>query len=201
VATIAASAAALAAVGQLVVLTVAAFYARRQVDAARGQLYEARRLRLDTQRPFVVIDLVRTLPQFMDISIKNVGPLPATDVKFRFDPEIRSTSYEGAGLEQRGIPVLAEQPIFRDGIPTLPPGREISLHFDHIPTRHERLDMPDRYTVYLSYQGPVEEYRDEKSVLDLSIHRATMQLAEKDLHDIHKVLEDLLDVLRKWAAR
>src|SRR4051812_44271890 len=71
----AAQVAAAAAVLQFAVLAAAAVY-------ARGQLREARRLRLDTQRPFVVIDLLPNRPQFMDISIKNVGPLPARDVRF-----------------------------------------------------------------------------------------------------------------------
>jgi len=194
VAAIGAAVAAAAAVLQCGVLAAAALY-------ARGQLQEARRLRLDTQRPFVVIDLIRNRPQFMDISIKNVGPLPATDVTFRFDPEIRSTTYEGRDLEQKGIPVLAEQPMFKNGIPTLAPGREMTLHFDHIPTRHTREDMPDRYTVYISYSGPVERYDNERSVLDLSIHRATMHLAEHDLHDIHERIEEIRDAIKNLGPR
>lgn len=189
-AVVAAGVAAAAATGQLVVLALAALYARRQLN-------EARTMRLDTHRPYVVIEFVPGRPTLMDIAIRNVGPVPASDVRFRFEPEIASTMYDGRG----DIPTLAEQPIFKEGIQTLAPNREIRLLFDQIPERIKRADLPDKYVVRTSYRWRDVEYPPEESVLDLTLYKATMHAREHDIHDVHDRLKEIRDALTKLVPQ
>lgn len=71
---------------QLVLLGIAAFVATRQVR-------EARRLREDQARPFIVADFdVRDHLIFLTVS--NVGTSLAREVRFDIEPELRSTIEE-----------------------------------------------------------------------------------------------------------
>jgi hypothetical protein len=109
---VAAAIAAAAATGQLIVLVVAAIFAKRQVE-------EARRLREAQARPFVTIDfhVERTL---VFLTIANLGQSLARDVRFLFDPPLRSSSDDA----QPNLPPLTSTKIFAEGIPTAGTGQE-----------------------------------------------------------------------------
>ena len=90
---------------ELLVLVVAAAVAWRQVR-------EARRLREDQSRPFVVIDFeVEGMLFFLRIS--NIGTTLARNVRFEINPPLSSA------IENP----FSEMQILRDGAPTLAPGR------------------------------------------------------------------------------
>ena len=68
---------------QLVVVVAAAIF-------AWSQLTEARRLREDQTRPFVIVDLDTQIRPFFDLVVKNIGTTMARDVEIRFEPELQS---------------------------------------------------------------------------------------------------------------
>jgi hypothetical protein len=70
---------ALATTGQLLVLVAAALYARAQVR-------EARELRRDEARPYVVVDLEPDRPPFMNLVVANLGRTMARNVRIETDP-------------------------------------------------------------------------------------------------------------------
>lgn len=97
---------------QFVLLIVAALFGWQQ-------LREAKELREDQTRPFVVIDLGSTRKPFFDLVISNIGATMARDVTFKFAPEPETTMKEAA---------LDRLKMFREGISTLPPGKEIRAY-------------------------------------------------------------------------
>lgn len=77
---------------------------------AAGQVAQARRLREDQTRPYVVVDIEpsRTHP-FADLYVVNLGATAAHDVTFTFSPALRTTQ------EDKGF-VLRDTVLVRDGI-------------------------------------------------------------------------------------
>ena len=107
----------MAAVGQLVILGGAA-------AVAIYQALEARRLRKDQARPFVVVDFEPERPSVMNLVITNVGKTMARNVRIAADPPFESSQDESHPMS------LAQLKIFTDGIPALAPGKRIALLFD-----------------------------------------------------------------------
>ena len=146
------------ALGQLVVLAVAALYARKQVAEARA-LREAR------SRPFVVVDIDPWSKKgVLLLTIENLGQTMARDVQLSLVPRLQST------LDGRANwPDIANFKIFRDGIPSLPPGKRLACTLD-TPTRFFKSNLPRLYTVSVTYEGPTGAYT-ETYVLDLDMYR------------------------------
>lgn len=120
------------------------------------QLRQARHLREDQARPFVVVDIVPSQvdTHILNFVIENVGSTLAQDIRIAFDPPIASSL---PGYD------LAGSALLRDGIPTMPPRRRIELLFD---ISHQRLctDLPRRYDVTVSYgnaRGRAESRRGQ----------------------------------------
>lgn len=167
---------------QLLVLATAAVYGRRQ-------LIEARELREAQTRPFVVIDLGSSAHTLFDLVVKNIGPTLARDVHFEFDPPIKSTDDD---LDPNKIKM------FRDGISTLAPGREIRTLFDKGPARH-RSDLPDTYEVTVTYADQTGKRRYvEKIDLDFGLYWDRLTVNRRDVHDLHKQLETIAKEIGTW---
>jgi hypothetical protein len=168
-----------------VVLVLAAFVAWRQVK-------EAQRLRQEQARPFVIIDF-HPWRSLIELTIKNVGATLARDVQFAFTPPLATTHDETAG---RGN--LMELSLFKNGIPALAPGKTITLFFDSFPARVEQ-EMPFSYNVVVSYRDPGgHEYREPMN-LDLEMYWGTGGITHHDIHDVHRVLKEIADLLKKWT--
>jgi hypothetical protein len=75
---------------------------------------------------------------FTNLVIDNIGRTVAHDVRFRFDPPIRTS------MDDHGA--LGDSPLVREGMPTMAPGQRIEALFDFGPDRAET-DLPDRYNV------------------------------------------------------
>lgn len=73
-------------------------------------------------RPFVVIDF-NAWRTIIEVTITNAGATLARDVRFEFDPPFVST-HDGSPRREGGISGLS---IFKNGIPSLAPGKEIRL--------------------------------------------------------------------------
>ena len=123
-------------------LQVAALLAALAVAA--WQVLEARRLREAQAQPFVVVDFdVRE--HLIFIVVLNVGTTLATNVRFEVTPPFASTieGYESKDLK-----------MFREGIPTLPPGKEMRTLLDSFPQREQAGGLPRRIHTRLPRVAP-----------------------------------------------
>lgn len=153
------------------------------------QVREARRLREEQVRPWVAVYF--DVNWLTDISIENIGSTVAQDVRVTFDPPLTST-YE------RPWP-WEESSILRDGIPTLPPHRKISIPFDATHERFEReADFPLTYAAEVSYLGRGRKRLTERHVLDLALYKGT-RLPPKDFSDFVSSFDKFLEHVKKWT--
>jgi hypothetical protein len=175
-----------AAVGQLAVLAYAARYARNQVA-------EARELRKEQARPFVVVDFEPEEPPFVNLVIANLGRTMARNVRIEVDPPFDSSVY-------RSDPVpLAKLKLFTEGIPALAPGKRIVLLFDQMIHREE-LDLPLTYGVRLTYEWDGGDPLSDELRLDLDLYRPLRQVRRHTVHDVSKTLDAIHRQFEKWTA-
>jgi hypothetical protein len=89
--------------------------------------------------------------------------------------------------------------IIREGIPTLPPGKEFRIHFERMPDRFTS-DLPRSYTatVHFSSNRRVEQpliYR-----LDLDVYFGTRHLTIYGIHHIAKSVDEMHRTLKRWTT-
>jgi hypothetical protein len=172
---------------QLLVLIAAALVAWRQVR-------EARRLREEQNRPFVVVDFERQEgSKAIILAVSNIGTSLARNVRFTFDPALASTwSY---------VP-FDELKMLRDGISTLAPRKVIRTVFDLSHHRWERRDeLPDVYEARVRYTDDRGKRDfDERMQLDLGIYWNLVNVERHGLHDVHNRLKDIRDEMKKWTV-
>jgi hypothetical protein len=168
-----------------VVIVVAAFVAWRQVN-------EARRLREEQARPFVIIDF-NAWSTIIELTIKNIGRTLARDVRFDFTPNLATTHDATPG---RGK--ITDLNLFKDGIPSLAPSKEIKLFFDQF-TERIAASLPMTYDVQISYRDGNGRAYSERTVLDLSMYVGTGGITRHDIHDVHKRLKELVKEVKKWT--
>jgi hypothetical protein len=174
---------------QLVLLIVAAIYARGQLRSAREQLKAAEELREDQTPPFVVIDLESEEPPFVDLVIKNIGPTMARDVTFEFDGTPLST------IEDID---LSRIKMFSEGISFLPPGKEIRTLFDRSDER-QKIDMGG-YTVTVRYNGPSGRAYSEEMELDFELYWHRWTLVRHSIHHVHAELKKIREEIGRWKS-
>lgn len=168
-----------AAFGAMGTFGVAVIAAR----AAFRQVREARALREEQARPFVVVDfaLNPTTSFFFDIVVKNIGATLASNVKITFDPPIAST------LDSSEQPI-GEWSWFHEGFPSIPPGKEYRAMFDTAPDRLERTDLPRRYDVTVEFDGPSGRETPLKQTLDLDVYHNGSSIDRYSTHHIAMAL-------------
>ena len=154
------------------------------------QVREARKLRVEQARPFVIVDFE---PGFLVyLTVENLGRTMARDVSIRFDKPLEST------LTGRlpGRRELDESPLFREPIPALPPGKKIRVLFDQINDRL-KAGLPLTYDVELRYRGPTgrktwtEPYR-----LDLGMYLGSQPA--KGIPELVAEVENIRKEIGKW---
>ena len=148
---------ALATGGQLVVLLFAVVYARRQVR-------EARELREEQARPFVVVDFEPDRVPFMNLAVANLGRTMARNVRIEADPPLQSTVYDSGEFP------LADLKLFTESIPSLAPGKRIVLLFDQMIDR-AKAGLPESYQMRLTYEWDGGEPLSDELRLDLDLYR------------------------------
>jgi hypothetical protein len=156
---------AVAAVGQLVLLTVAAYVGWRQ-------LKEAKRTREAGIRPYVGVDVETDQETpMLYLAVTNHGRSTAKEVRLQFDPELKA-----AWNDLR----LADIRMLTHGIPSLPPGKTLRTVFD-LNTMREKSSLPDRYRVTVSYHSELlgRRYENELTELDIAIPRSLLHVTKE----------------------
>lgn len=168
---------------QLIVLAAAAGYAFVQAR-------EARRLREQQFRPFVVVDVEVDNSRILEIVVRNVGLTMARDVKFEIDPAF-ATSMDDYDLNSMKL--------FSAGIATLPPGKEYRTLFDSLVQR-SHMNIEREYTVTVTYSDPTGTRQfSEPSTIDLGIYHDFLYRNETDLGDAVDELKKIGKTLNKWT--
>jgi|SRR5215216_6410133 len=130
------------------------------------QVKEAQRLRKEQARPFVVIDF-HPWSTIIELLITNTGSTLARNVRFQFTPPLVSTHDDAT---ERGR--ISDLNLFKNGIPSLAPRKEIRTFFDEFPARLDR-GLPMSYDVGVSYEDPSGERYSETTSLDLAMYIGT----------------------------
>ncbi len=177
--------AAIGACATFIVYVVIGLYAWKQVA-------EARQLRIEQARPWVVVDF-EPGDDFW-LVIENIGRTVATDVRIRFTPELAST-----------LPKpwhWAVSTAITEGIPLLPPGKKLRFLFDDSGDRRENTSLPDEYEVHVDYCGP-ESFNQMKPLtsdyrLDLK-HHYGVSIPPDPLHEVVKSLREIQREMHRWT--
>lgn len=178
---------AVAAWATLLVLALSLIFARSQVK-------EARRMREQQTRPYVVIDFDASDLPVVDIVISNLGNSIARDVTFDFKPPLERAFDRGMDRTP-----LSDASLFKRGIPTLPPQKSIRLFFDMsfdvlnegVPTSYE---VTVRYKDYREKRQPPDTY-----TLDLELYRDIGQIDRGTVHDVAKHLDKIQQQVSRWT--
>lgn len=185
------TAAAWTAIGTWAAVCIAA----TAVGYAARQVKEARALREEQARPYVVAAMeqnphVRTV---VEITFKNYGLTAATNVRITSDPPLRRTGKEDVG-EAVWLPAV---------IPTLAPGQEWRTVWDHARDRtsNPELGTEDRHAISVTYDGPSKLGYDTRSVLDWAAYKRLRYIDTKTSHHAAKSLEKIAERARGWTER
>jgi len=168
---------------QLVVLIAAAAVAWRQVR-------EARRLREQQIRPFVVVDFeVEGWNTNVYLEVGNLGASLARDVRIDIDPPLESA----IDIDVGSLKMLNE------GIATLAPGKVYRTFFDMGFRRDEaKLRMTYEATVTYTDETGERSFRETLN-LDLDQYMNMRFVQKRGVHDLYKQLESIRKVMEGWG--
>ncbi|WP_229076071.1 hypothetical protein [Actinoplanes sp. DH11] len=154
------------------------------------QAHEARKVRLDQSRPYVIVDF-----EFRDflvyLKIQNIGKTMARDVRIKFDQPLTSTLAN---------PGFTKSRLLREPIPMLAPGRSVSLLFDSFPDRYERRKkFPMDHTVTIEYDDDRgTPYTDPPYPLDLDAYVGASS-DPKGLAELVREVEKIRHEMKSWT--
>jgi hypothetical protein len=174
-----------AAVAQLVVVGWAALYARSQVR-------EARTLREEQARPFVVVDLERWDQPFVNLVVANLGKTMARNVRISFDPPLESS------FDKKAPVPVGQLKLFTAPIPSLAPSKRIEFLFDSL--RERPKELPSAYRATLRYEGERGPLPVDTQYLDLDQYRNLLEVTRYTIHDVYKVLDRMGKRMDDWTA-
>ncbi|MFF4894618.1 COG1361 family protein [Micromonospora chersina] len=158
---------------------------------ALWQVLEARRVRLEQSRPYVIVDFeFRGIAIYL--TIRNIGMTMARDVRIKFDSPLVSTFANSAVGESR---------VFREPIPMVAPGRTISFLFDSFPDRYaKREEFPMEYAVTIEYEDAEgKPYTDPPYPLDLGTYDQSA-VSPKGLPELVREVEKIRKEMAKWRV-
>jgi hypothetical protein len=176
--------------GLLAVAVVAALYAKRQWESARGQAEEMRKAELEGRRPYVIVTVEpsEVSRHLFDLVIRNIGQRPAEVVSISLDPPpVRA--HETDGYE------LSDAKMLKEPVAMIAPGQEMRAFYDSHVDRNGRDDLPTTHRVRLSYQDSSGHRYTGTSIIDINAMRGTMFTGVKTVHDIAKSLAEIQEAL------
>jgi len=168
---------------QLLVLIAAAVVAWRQV-------LEARELRREQNRPFVVVDFDVDGGYLIYLQVANLGTSLARDVRIEIDPPLESAIDIDIGKLK----------MLNEGIASLAPGKKYRAFFDMGFRRNEDSELPMNYVAKVSYNDEKRKRPFNETVnLDLDQYMEIRTVTRHGLHDIYGQLERIRKVMEKWS--
>jgi hypothetical protein len=176
--------------GLLAVAVVAALYAKRQWESARGQADELRKAELEARRPYVIVTVEpsEVSRQVFDLVIRNIGQRPAEVVSVNLDPPpVRAHETDGHELSNARM--------LNEPVAMIAPGQEMRSFYDSHIERNGRDDLPTTHRVSLSYQDSSGHKYTGTSVIDINALQGTMFTDVKTVHDIAKSVEKVQETL------
>jgi hypothetical protein len=171
---------------QFVVLLLAA-------GVAGWQVLEARKLRLERNRPFVVVDFDLDMEKgyliFFDVA--NTGNSLARDIRIEVVPPLESSI---------DVPV-DKLKMLNDGIATLPPGKRLRTFFDMSFRRNEdEKDYPMTHVATVRYKDEKAKRSFEETYnLDLDQYMNMHFLTNHGLGDIYDEIKRTRTMMEKWG--
>jgi hypothetical protein len=203
VAAVAAVVAAAVGITQTVVIIVAARLTYRQVVAAREQVEEARRLREEQSRPFVVVDLDISDPPLVFLTVSNVGRTIARRVRINFDPPL-ARSFDNRALTEeekkagKPLPPLVPYEVFNEEIASIAPGKVLRTLFESF-MQGWREDLPDSYLVTVRYEDERGVSYTEDMPMGFGGFKNLEDIRRHTIHDLHDQLKKIADAVRRWS--
>lgn len=159
---------------------------------AGWQVWEIRRARQEESRPFVIVDIQSSAAwnNLLNLVIENAGSTVARDVRVSFTPPLQSSN-DHVDLESTVL--------LTEGIPMLPPRRQVKAFFD---AAHDRKGkgLPMRYDVEVAlkdYRGRPQEL--QRYVIDLEHLYGLTNITEYGMHDAAKALREIQKSVKKWS--
>lgn len=114
--------------------------------------------------------------KFTSLIIKNIGTMPAKNIKIKFNPPIQSTYQE----------YLDKFSAITNGIPSLAPNQKIGTLLDFYPSYYEA-KLPMTYKVTLTYSsGNKNKQHEDTQFADVSMYEGRMYVTEKGIPDLVK---------------
>ena len=131
---------------------------RKAAEASEKAISEMKQTREEESRPYVTIYFQTGLDgSTLDLVIKNIGKLPAKDVKFDFDKKL-----EQGGWNAREP--ISQSPKFTEGINFLPPHVEMKEFFSGFVNVQ---DLESLYKVRIRYLNPINDKKyEEEQILE-----------------------------------
>jgi hypothetical protein len=166
--------------------------------AAIWQVRESRHLREAQAQPYIVVALEPDPINMLTINLRveNIGQTLARDVRFSFDPPLRSVMDEKAADGN----MLSESPLVTDGVPTMPPGMKIERIFDVATMWDEGGPPVLRYDVEVYFADrngkPQEPLRYP---IDFGPFLSGTFTVRKSTHDGVKALIGIEALLKTWT--
>ncbi len=159
---------------------------------AGWQVWEIRRARQEESRPFVIVDIQSSAAwnNLLNLVIENAGSTVVRDVRVSFTPPLQSSN-DHVDLESTVL--------LTEGIPMLPPRRQVKAFFD---AAHDRKGkgLPMRYDVEVAlkdYRGRPQEL--QCYVIDLEHLYGLTNITEYGMHDAAKALREIQKSVKKWS--
>lgn len=152
-----------------------------------GQIKEARSLRREQARPYVVVyaEINPISGHLVDIVIANLGATGATDVRVTCDQPLERSGRLGAEVH---LP---------ESLPFLAPGQHWRTFWDSAPDRKEA-ELVERYEISTIYTDSLGVEHTTASVLDWASVYGRTFIDEKTVHHAVKELEKIAKVLGTW---
>jgi hypothetical protein len=156
------------------------------------QVLQARRLRKEQARPFVVVDFEIGLS--IVLTVENLGRTLARDVTIRFDQPIEMSGF----LESATPYDVNEVRLLREPLPVLPPSKKIHVLFDS--GRRLEMGLPLAFGVKVRYRGPSGRKRfEDRYTLDLGMYVTTL-LPPKGVPELVAEVEQLRKEIHSWRG-
>ncbi len=151
---------------------------KESAKVSEGILQEMKETRDAEVAPYVVVHFqIDRTADALYLVIKNIGKSIATNVKLNFRPELKNTEK----TEHHSVQTIANSPLIKYGIETMPPGYELKLVLDRAGRYiKESLStegyIPMVYYVEVSYGGdPRSDKATTNYVLDLNPYRGFLE--------------------------